>query len=117
MKLAIDAVLGLAGAIGAPIAKVVIGPVVGSIIKEIPTGLEVDDEPVVATKRETVRAAPPLKGTRTFLVGLIVAVAPAAVTYAADFDWSAYVSVPTATMISGGLMIAMRLLTAFSGAR
>ncbi len=52
-----------------------------------------------------------LKGFRTVLMGLAIAVAPAALTYLAGVDWTSLVGPNAAMAIAGGITIAMRILT------
>src|SRR5262245_44760441 len=55
-----------------------------------------------------------LKGWKTILAGLAVAVLPEAMTYLSGVDWTKYVAPNTALMISGALMIGMRVITTTS---
>ena len=52
-----------------------------------------------------------LKGWRTIGIGLLIAVAPAALTYLGGIDWTKLVGANGAMIISGALMIGMRLVT------
>lgn len=52
-----------------------------------------------------------MKGYRTLLVGLGMAVAPVALQYLVNVDWTQFVSPNSALIISGLLMMGMRLLT------
>lgn len=52
-----------------------------------------------------------VKGWRTVGIGFVIAVGPAALTYLGGVDWSHLVPTWAATMISGGIMIGMRLIT------
>ncbi len=52
-----------------------------------------------------------MKGYRTLAVGLVMAVAVPGLTYLAGVDWTQYVSPNQALVISGGLMIVLRLVT------
>jgi hypothetical protein len=50
-------------------------------------------------------------GFRTFAVGLATVIVPAALTYAAGFDWTQVVSPTVALMISGALQLGLRAIT------
>lgn len=52
-----------------------------------------------------------MKGWRTIALGLLTAVAPVAFTYLAGIDWTNVVSPNTAMLISGAVMIGMRVIT------
>lgn len=52
-----------------------------------------------------------IKGWRTFLWGLFLAVAVPGLTYAAGVDWTQFVSPNTALIISGVVTIALRFVT------
>lgn len=52
-----------------------------------------------------------LKGYRTILIGLVIAVAPAALTYLAGVDWTALVGPNGAMFIVGAITITMRMIT------
>ncbi len=52
-----------------------------------------------------------LKGWKTVLFGLLLAVAPSALTYLGGLDWTQYVSPNVAAMIAGFLVIALRVVT------
>lgn len=52
-----------------------------------------------------------LKGWRTILTGLGIAIAPAAVNYLAGIDWTHVVGPNVAMLISGAVMVGMRLIT------
>lgn len=52
-----------------------------------------------------------LTGFKTILVGLLIAVGPTAVDYIGGIDWTRYVDPKWAPIISGSVMIAMRLVT------
>ncbi len=52
-----------------------------------------------------------MKGYRTILVGLVLAIAPSALTYLLAVDWNAIVGAKGAFAIAGVLTIAMRLIT------
>ena len=52
-----------------------------------------------------------LKGFRTFVLGAIVAVAPAFMTYVAGVDWSHYGLSPAAGVLIGGLIVSLRAIT------
>jgi hypothetical protein len=52
-----------------------------------------------------------MKGFRTILTGLAVAVGPAALTYFAGIDWTQFVGPNFAMLIAGGLTIGLRFVT------
>ena len=52
-----------------------------------------------------------LKGWRTFVIGLAIAVGPSALTYLAGVDWTHLVGPNVALFISGAVMFAMRAIT------
>ena len=52
-----------------------------------------------------------LKGWRTIAIGLLMAIAPAALTYLAGVDWTHVVGPNGAMVIAGGITIGMRLIT------
>ncbi len=52
-----------------------------------------------------------MKGFRTVLTGLGIAVAPVALEYVAKIDWTQYVSPNVALVISGLTMVALRAIT------
>lgn len=52
-----------------------------------------------------------MKGFRTVLTGLGIAVAPVALEYVAKIDWTQYVSPNVALVISGLTMVALRAVT------
>jgi len=52
-----------------------------------------------------------LQGWRTILTGLAIAVGVPGLSYLAGVDWTQYVSGNTALMISGGLTVALRVVT------
>lgn len=53
-----------------------------------------------------------LAGYKTFAVGLVVAIGPALLQYLGAVDWTQLgISAPTATAISGVIMMLMRLVT------
>lgn len=52
-----------------------------------------------------------LKGWRTIIIGVGLAVAPVALQYLAGIDWTQYVSPEWAPTIAGAIMIAMRLVS------
>lgn len=52
-----------------------------------------------------------LIGSRTIIVGLLLAIGPTALDYLAKVDWTQYVDPKLAPVISGAVMIAMRLIT------
>lgn len=52
-----------------------------------------------------------LKGYRTLLVGLAMAVIPPALTYLAGVDWNATIGASGAFVISAVIQVAMRLVT------
>jgi uncharacterized membrane protein YjjP (DUF1212 family) len=52
-----------------------------------------------------------LKGYRTILVGLGLAVAPSAISYLSGLDWNRIVGPTGAFFVSGLLMTAMRFVT------
>lgn len=55
-----------------------------------------------------------MKGYRTIAIGLVTAVAVPGLTYLAGVDWTQYVAPNTALIISGALMVVMRLVTTTS---
>ena len=55
-----------------------------------------------------------MKGYRTILVGLAMAIAPAASTYLAGLDWTQLVGPNSAMAIAGAVTIAMRIITTTS---
>ena len=52
-----------------------------------------------------------MKGYRTILVGLAIAIAPAALNYLAGVDWTHLVNPTVALAISGAITVGMRLIT------
>lgn len=52
-----------------------------------------------------------MKGYRTILVGLAMAIAPAALTYLMGVDWGKLVGPNGAMVIAGAITIGMRLIT------
>ena len=52
-----------------------------------------------------------MKGYRTILIGLGLAVLPPALSYLAGVDWNSLVGTQGAMMISGAIMIFMRMIT------
>ncbi len=52
-----------------------------------------------------------LKGWRTFLVGLGLAIAPSALSYLSGIEWDQYIGATGAFFVSGVLMLAMRFVT------
>ena len=52
-----------------------------------------------------------LKGYRTFIIGLGLAIAPSAITYLSGLDWNAIIGPTGAFFVSGLLMTAMRFFT------
>lgn len=52
-----------------------------------------------------------MKGYRTILVGLAMAIAPAALTYLAGVDWTALVGPNGAMFVAGIVTIALRIVT------
>ena len=52
-----------------------------------------------------------MKGWRTIAVGLAFAVAPAALTYLGNIDWSSVVGPNVAMFIAGAITVGMRLIT------
>jgi hypothetical protein len=52
-----------------------------------------------------------MKGWKTIIVGLLVAIAPAALTYLASVDWTQYVPPNVAVAIAGVMMVLMRMVT------
>lgn len=52
-----------------------------------------------------------IKGWRTIAIGLVMAVAPAALTYLGGVDWTHLIGPNGALAVSGILMIAMRAIT------
>lgn len=55
-----------------------------------------------------------MKGWRTIGIGLVLAIAPEALQYLGAVDWSHVVSPAIATLISGVIMVGMRLITTTS---
>jgi hypothetical protein len=53
----------------------------------------------------------PMKGWKTILTGLGIAIAVPGLTYLSGVDWTQYVAPNVALAISGGLMIALRVVT------
>jgi hypothetical protein len=52
-----------------------------------------------------------LKGWRTFIIGLGLAIAPSALTYLSGIQWDHYIGATGAFFVSGVLMLAMRFVT------
>jgi hypothetical protein len=52
-----------------------------------------------------------MKGFRTIGIGLALAIAPVALQYLIGIDWSQYVAPQYVAVVSGALMILMRLVT------
>lgn len=52
-----------------------------------------------------------LKGWKTVVFGLAVAVVPAGLTYLADLDWTHFVNPNIAALITGLITIALRAVT------
>ena len=52
-----------------------------------------------------------MKGYRTILVGLAMAIAPAAMTYLGGLDWTQLVGPNSAMAMAGAITIAMRIIT------
>ncbi len=52
-----------------------------------------------------------MKGWRTIVVGLGIAIGPAALGYLGDVDWASYVGPTTAFFISGAITVFMRFVT------
>ncbi|MBV8447145.1 MAG: hypothetical protein JO094_03890 [Hyphomicrobiales bacterium] len=52
-----------------------------------------------------------LKGWRTFIVGLGLAIAPSALTYLSGIQWDQHIGATGAFFVSGILMLAMRFIT------
>lgn len=52
-----------------------------------------------------------LKGFKTLIVGLLLAIVPVALQYLAGIDWAQYVGPQTAFFISGAIMMVMRFFT------
>ncbi len=52
-----------------------------------------------------------LKGWRTIVIGVAIAVLPSALTYLAGVDWTKLVSPDWASVIAGAIMIGMRVIT------
>jgi hypothetical protein len=52
-----------------------------------------------------------LKGWRTFLIGLLLAIAPSGLTYLSGIHWDQYIGTTGAFFVSGVLMLAMRFIT------
>lgn len=50
-------------------------------------------------------------GYRTVLIGLLMAIGPAALGYLAGIDWTHYVNPTFALFISGAIMVVMRYFT------
>ncbi len=55
-----------------------------------------------------------MKGLRTILVGLAIAIGPAAIQYFGGVDWSSIVPPPWDTVAAGIIMIGMRFVTSTS---
>jgi len=55
-----------------------------------------------------------MKGYRTILVGLAMAIAPAALTHLAGIDWTQLVGPNGAMAMAGAITIAMRIITTTS---
>ena len=52
-----------------------------------------------------------MKGLRTILVGLAIAIGPVAVQYLGGVDWSSIIPAPWDSVIAGAIMIGMRFIT------
>lgn len=52
-----------------------------------------------------------LKGWRTIGIGLVVAIAPSALDYLGHIDWTRVVGPNVALLISGAVMVGLRLIT------
>lgn len=52
-----------------------------------------------------------MTGYRTLIIGFLLAVAPSAFSFLTGIDWSHYFSANVALVISGAIMIVMRLVT------
>ncbi len=52
-----------------------------------------------------------LKGWRTILVGLIIAIGPSALNYLGGVDWTKLVSPDVSLFIAGTITVLMRLIT------
>lgn len=52
-----------------------------------------------------------MKGWRTLVVGLFVAVAPAGLQYLAGFDWASVLGPAGAFAVAGVIQVAMRFVT------
>ena len=52
-----------------------------------------------------------MKGYRTIIIGLAMAIAPAGLTYLLGVDWPSLVGPNAAMAIAGALTIAMRIVT------
>ena len=55
-----------------------------------------------------------MKGFRTVIVGLAMAVVPTALQYLAGLDWTQYVPAQYVPIVAGVVMIAMRAFTSTS---
>lgn len=52
-----------------------------------------------------------LQGWKTIILGLLMVIAPSALSYLAGINWNTIVGGTAATVISGVIMIAMRFVT------
>lgn len=52
-----------------------------------------------------------MKGWKTVIWGLLLAIAPVALTYLAGIDWTKFVSPNEAALIAGAVTIALRAVT------
>lgn len=117
MNLLINVLAGVAGKVLEPVGELILGKVIGTEVVTKPAVVTNEDnlERIPVAVEKVIRSKPFLGGSRTVIVSLALALGPAALQWAGGFDWSQYVSVPTATMISGGAMLLLRIITAYSG--
>lgn len=52
-----------------------------------------------------------MKGFKTILVGLLIAVVPAITQYVGAINWDGILPAPYSTMVAGAIMILMRFFT------
>lgn len=52
-----------------------------------------------------------MKGYRTILVGLLIAIAPAGLNYLSGIDWTHLIGPNAALVIAGAITVGMRLVT------
>lgn len=52
-----------------------------------------------------------MKGFKTILVGLHIAIVPAITQYVGAINWDAFLPAPYSTMVAGAIMILMRFFT------